>query len=112
MTQEHGPPTEIDLVRWSEALSAIAKTGLGFSENLYERERYEEVLKVAADIKAAILNNTVPTTSLQNKTATGGRLNTTGFCFRFPTRAVLEGPAHAGLFFYSTCGATTSRQSL
>ena len=33
----------------------------------------------AADIKAAILNNTVPTTSLQNKTVTGGRLNTTGF---------------------------------
>lgn len=33
----------------------------------------------AADIKAAILGNTVPTTSLQNKTVTGGRLNTTGF---------------------------------
>lgn len=33
----------------------------------------------AADIKAAILANTVPTTSLQNKTVTGGRLNTTGF---------------------------------
>lgn len=33
----------------------------------------------AADIKAAILANTVPTASLQNKTVTGGRLNTTGF---------------------------------
>ena len=42
-----------DLARWSETLAAIARTGLGFSDNLYERERFEEVLKVAADIKAA-----------------------------------------------------------
>jgi len=42
-----------DLVRWSEALAGIARTGLGFSDNLYERERFEEVLHVAADIKAA-----------------------------------------------------------
>ena len=42
-----------DLVRWSETLAAIARTGLGFTENLYERERFEEVLNVAADIKAA-----------------------------------------------------------
>jgi len=42
-----------DLARWSEALAAIARTGLGFTDNLYERERFEEVLKVAADIKAA-----------------------------------------------------------
>ncbi|CAN5829434.1 NUDIX hydrolase [soil metagenome] len=42
-----------DLVRWSEALAAIARTGLGFTESLYERERFEEVLHVAADIKAA-----------------------------------------------------------
>ncbi len=48
-------PTDFtrDLVRWSETLAAIARTGLGFSENLYERERFEEVLHVAADIKAA-----------------------------------------------------------
>ncbi len=42
-----------DLVRWSEALAAIARTGLGFTQSLYERERFEEVLHVAADIKAA-----------------------------------------------------------
>lgn len=42
-----------DLARWSETLAAIARTGLGFTENLYERERYEEVLHVAGDIKAA-----------------------------------------------------------
>lgn len=48
-------PTDFtrDLARWSETLSAIARTGLGFTENLYERERFEEVLHVAADIKAA-----------------------------------------------------------
>ncbi len=42
-----------DLVRWSESLAGIARTGLGFTTNLYERERFEEVLHVAADIKAA-----------------------------------------------------------
>ncbi len=42
-----------DLVRWSETLAAIARTGMGFTQSLYERERYEEVLHVAADIKAA-----------------------------------------------------------
>jgi len=34
-------------------LSAIARTGLGFTESLYEQERFEEVLKVAADMRVA-----------------------------------------------------------
>ena len=42
-----------DLLRWSEALSGIARTGLGFTQSLYEKERFEEVLKVAADIRVA-----------------------------------------------------------
>jgi ADP-ribose pyrophosphatase YjhB (NUDIX family) len=45
--------SESDLLRWSEALSGIARTGLGFTQSLYERERFEEVLKVAADMRAA-----------------------------------------------------------
>jgi len=44
-------PTEAELLRWSEALAGIARTGLGFTENLYERERFEEVLHVAADMQ-------------------------------------------------------------
>lgn len=44
---------DAQLARWSESLAAIARTGLAFTQNLYERERYEEVLHVAADIKAA-----------------------------------------------------------
>ncbi|MCB1005922.1 MAG: NUDIX hydrolase N-terminal domain-containing protein [Acidimicrobiales bacterium] len=47
------PPSHADLLRWSEALSGIARTGLGFTQSLYERERFEEVLAVAADIRAA-----------------------------------------------------------
>lgn len=43
--------TEVDLLRWAEALAGIARTGLGFTESLYEQERFEEVLAVAADIK-------------------------------------------------------------
>jgi ADP-ribose pyrophosphatase YjhB (NUDIX family) len=44
-----------DLLRWSETLSGIARTGLGFTQSLYEKERFEEVLKVACDIRAAAL---------------------------------------------------------
>lgn len=42
------------LLRWAESLAGIARTGLGFTESAYERERYEEVLDVAADIRAAV----------------------------------------------------------
>ncbi len=45
-------PTRL-LLRWSESLSSIARTGLGFTESLYERERFEEILRVAADIRVA-----------------------------------------------------------
>jgi ADP-ribose pyrophosphatase YjhB (NUDIX family) len=54
MTQDdERRPTRQDLARWSEALAGIAKTGLGFTESLYEKERFEEVLAVAADIAHA-----------------------------------------------------------
>ncbi|HEV3227146.1 MAG TPA: NUDIX hydrolase N-terminal domain-containing protein [Acidimicrobiales bacterium] len=43
-------PTRQDLIRWSEALAGIARTGLGFTQSLYERERFQEILAVAADI--------------------------------------------------------------
>ena len=39
--------TRAELIRWSEALAGIARTGLGFSQVQYERERYEEILHVA-----------------------------------------------------------------
>jgi len=52
--------SERTLLRWSEALAGIARTGLGFTESLYERERFEEVLRVAADIRAASEPSTPP----------------------------------------------------
>src|SRR6059058_4160269 len=51
--EEAHPVSAKDLLRWSEALSAIARTGLGFTKSLYEQERFEEVLKVAADMRVA-----------------------------------------------------------
>lgn len=45
---------EADLLRWSEALAGVARTGLGFTDNLYERERFTEVLHIAADIRASV----------------------------------------------------------
>ena len=47
------PPTSQDILRWSEALAGIARTGLGFTQSLYEQERFEEILKVAADMRHA-----------------------------------------------------------
>jgi ADP-ribose pyrophosphatase YjhB (NUDIX family) len=47
------PASSRDLIRWGETLAAIARTGLAFTKNLYEQERYEEILRVAADIRAA-----------------------------------------------------------
>lgn len=58
-SRESGPSSEgegvssRDLLRWGEALAAIACTGLGFTENLYERERFQEILQVAGEIRAA-----------------------------------------------------------
>jgi ADP-ribose pyrophosphatase YjhB (NUDIX family) len=40
------------LRRWAEALAGIARTGLGFTESGYEQERFEEILRIAADILA------------------------------------------------------------
>ncbi|MDH3754831.1 MAG: NUDIX hydrolase N-terminal domain-containing protein, partial [Acidimicrobiia bacterium] len=53
-SEEDRPVDEAMLLRWSESLAAVARTGLGFTESLYERERFEEVLNIAADIRAAI----------------------------------------------------------
>ncbi len=46
------PLTEVDLLHWAESLAGIAQTGLAFTESLYEQERFEEILHVAAQIKA------------------------------------------------------------
>lgn len=47
------PVTPQDLIRWSEALSGVARTGLGFTQSLYEQERFEEILAIAAEIRVA-----------------------------------------------------------
>jgi ADP-ribose pyrophosphatase YjhB (NUDIX family) len=52
--------TAQDLIRWSEALAGVARTGLGFTDNLYERERFEEILHIAGDIGARADNDLDP----------------------------------------------------
>ena len=47
------PVTEKMLRRWAESLAGVARTGMGFTESQFERERYEEVLRIAGDIKTA-----------------------------------------------------------
>ncbi len=45
--------SEKELRRWAEALAGVARTGMGFTDSQFERERYEEILLIAGDIKAA-----------------------------------------------------------
>ncbi len=45
------------VLAWSSRLAAIAQTGLAFTESLYERERYEEVILVASEMRARALGN-------------------------------------------------------
>ena len=47
------PVSEKTLRRWAESLAGVARTGIGFTQSQYERERFEEVLAIAADIKYA-----------------------------------------------------------
>jgi ADP-ribose pyrophosphatase YjhB (NUDIX family) len=62
----------VDLLRWAETLAGIARTGLGFTQSLYERERFEEVLKVAADIRAGALDEAEADALLDEWLATVG----------------------------------------
>ena len=50
---EEVPASTSELLRWGETLSAIARTGLAFTQNLFDSERYQEILNVAGDIRAA-----------------------------------------------------------
>jgi ADP-ribose pyrophosphatase YjhB (NUDIX family) len=43
-----------DRVRWARALAALAQSGLTYSENPYERTRFEGVQAIAAEIAASI----------------------------------------------------------
>jgi len=42
-----------DRVRWARALEAIARSGLTYTESAFERERFEAVRSIAAEIAAA-----------------------------------------------------------
>lgn len=65
-------PSPAELLRWAEALAGVARTGLGFTQNLYERERFEEVLKIAADIRCAAITEVEATTQLEEWLASVG----------------------------------------
>jgi ADP-ribose pyrophosphatase YjhB (NUDIX family) len=38
---------------WARRLQAVAQNGLGYTENPYDAERYEQILRIAAEIAAA-----------------------------------------------------------
>ncbi len=73
------PVSELDLIRWSEALAGIARTGLGFTESLYEKERYEEILEVAADIRVAADEGSPPLPEIVSEWVSSVGTGVTGY---------------------------------
>jgi ADP-ribose pyrophosphatase YjhB (NUDIX family) len=69
------PPTvsPAELLRWAEALAGIARTGLGFTESLYEQERFEEILKIAADIRYAAIEEVAAADQVEEWRASVGQ---------------------------------------
>ncbi len=49
-----GTDVTAQLARWSQALVGIAKTGLAFAGTPYDAERYEQLLKLAAEMMASL----------------------------------------------------------
>jgi ADP-ribose pyrophosphatase YjhB (NUDIX family) len=49
-----------DLLRWAGVLTATAADGLRETRSLYERERFEEVARIAADIRAVAMATSPP----------------------------------------------------
>ena len=56
------PVSGQQLLAWAESLAAVARTGLAFTQSLYERERYEEILGVAAEMRAVSHHDVQPGT--------------------------------------------------
>jgi ADP-ribose pyrophosphatase YjhB (NUDIX family) len=42
------------LLQWGNTIQAIARTGLGFSNNFHDRERYEQLLEIASRMLSSI----------------------------------------------------------
>jgi len=47
------PTDDPQWLRWARQLQAIAQIGLAFAENHYDRERYEDIRRIAAEMMAA-----------------------------------------------------------
>lgn len=49
-TPPESASTSLDWLRWARGLQALAQTGLHFSDNPYDRQRYEEIQRIAAEM--------------------------------------------------------------
>ena len=59
-------------LRWAERLQAIAQTGLTYAKDAYDRERYEELRRIAVEIAAAGLD--APAEEVSGRLRVGARL--------------------------------------
>jgi ADP-ribose pyrophosphatase YjhB (NUDIX family) len=72
-------------MRWAKGLQAIAQSGLTFTENAYEIERYEAVRQIAAEMLAAgstIDQESLLELMLRERGYATPKIDTRGVCFR------------------------------
>ncbi len=50
-----------DLLRWARSLEAIARSGVTYTENPFDRGRFEAVREIAAELAAAVTDESPPT---------------------------------------------------
>jgi ADP-ribose pyrophosphatase YjhB (NUDIX family) len=101
------------------AISSVARTGLAWSEELYERERYERILEIAAEMAALMASNNPEYEIEENlsrqllqgwlgqvKPGVAGyvtpKVSTASFCFDAEGRMLLGKRGDSGLWFIPT----------
>ena len=99
------------------AISAVARTGLAWSEQLYERERYERILELAAEMAELLTGSIIPPDpvlatalkqgwmSLITPGASGyvtPKISTGAMCFDKEGRMLLGKRGDSSLWFFPT----------
>ena len=86
-------------IKWGRKLQAISQTGLHFCENQYDRERYEEIGKIAGEILAEHTNLSVEELLQLNKDEFGyatPKVDVRGVVFRDQKILLVREIADAG----------------
>ena len=106
-----------DLAAHITAVAAVARTGLAWSDSLYERERYERIVELAAEMAALMATGSAEADGGLADTLKDGwmaqvtprapgyvtpKVSTGAFCFDTDGRLLLGRRGDSGLWFFPT----------